>query len=245
MKKYLSIIPLALGLVFAASAADDKGGTEPGITREQGEEILKELRQIRQLLEKGARPAAANEPAGALRVDLGEGPWLGKKDAPLTMVEYTDYQCTFCRRFNLATFPEIKKQYIDTGKLRFTSRDLPLEFHSNAFRAAQAARCAGDQGRFWEMRDQLIANASKLSSDDIGRYAQDLKLDMLQFRACMQSEKYAGTVRKDSADAEALGVTGTPSFVIGKSTPKGVSGELVVGALPLEEFEAKLKAAAQ
>jgi protein-disulfide isomerase len=232
---------LALGLAFPASAADKKKN-DSGITREQADEILNELRQIRELLEKGARPSSADaEPGSGIRMNLEGGPWLGSKDAPLTMVEFTDYQCGFCRQFHVATFPELKKKYIDTGKLRFVSRDLPLDFHSNAARAAEAARCAGDQQEFWQMRDRLIINADKLSATDLNRYAQGLKLDNLQFRNCMDSGKYSKTVQKDVATAEGFGVTGTPSFLLGKSTRDGVSGVILVGAVPLDAFEAKFK----
>lgn len=174
-------------------------------------------------------------------MNLEGGPWLGSKDAPLTLVEFTDYQCGYCQQFHMTTFPEIKKKYIDTGKIRFVSRDLPLEFHSNASRAAEAARCAGDQRQFWEMRDRLISNASRLSANDVDGYAEALKLDPLQFRTCMESGKYAKTVQRDVATAEGFGVTGTPSFLLGKSTREGVSGVILVGALPLDQFDAKVK----
>jgi protein-disulfide isomerase len=236
--RYIAIVPLALGLVFPAIAGDKKKDAEPGITREQADQILDELRQIRQLLEQGARPA---EQGSGLRMDLEGVAWLGSKEAPITIVEFTDYQCTFCRRFHTETFPELKKQYIDTGKVRFASRDMPLDFHSNAARAAEGARCAGDQGRFWEMRDRLISNADKLSPVDIDGYAKALKLDTVQFGTCMQSRKYSATVKKETAVAEALGVTGTPTFLVGKSTHDGVSGELMVGAMPIDAFAEKLK----
>jgi len=242
MHKYLTILPLAICLAFPAVAADKKK-SDQGITREQADEILNELRQIRELLEKGAGPAEAD--ASGIHMNLGDGPWLGSKDAPMTMVEFTDYQCGFCRQFHVATFPELKKKYIDTGKLRFASRDMPLDFHSNAARAAQAARCAGDQQEFWPMRDRLINNADKLSSADLTRYAQALKLDPLQFQACMDSGKYSKTVQKDVATAEGFGVTGTPSFLLGKSTRDGVSGVIMVGAVPLDAFEARFKELAQ
>ncbi|MCL5743673.1 MAG: DsbA family protein [Acidobacteria bacterium] len=157
------------------------------------------------------------------------------------MVEFTDYQCPFCRRFHDATFPEIKKNYIDTGKLRFASRDLPLGFHQNAFRAAEAARCAGDQNQFWQMRELLSANPSKLSADDITGYAKSLSLKLPEFDACLSSEKYKPSIEKDKALATSLHITGTPSFIIGKSTPAGVDGIVVMGAYPFASFDAKFK----
>ena len=242
MKRNLAIVPLAFGLLLPACAADKNKTPESGITRGQGDAILNELRQIRQLLESGARPGSgtAVEADGRIRLNIPSAFWMGNKDAPLTMVEFTDYQCGFCQRFHLETFPEIKKKYIDTGKLRFVSRDLPLDFHSNAFHAAEAARCAGDQGQFWLMRNTLVANASKLAAEQIQGYAKALNLDLAAFRSCMETGKHSEAIRKDVALAASLRIDGTPSFVIGKSTPEGVSGTLVVGALPFDAFEEKL-----
>jgi protein-disulfide isomerase len=124
--------------------------------------------------------------------------------------------------------------------VRFLSRDLPLDFHSNAFRAAEAARCAGDQGQFWAMRNTLVANASQLGGEHIQGYAKELKLDMAVFNSCMDTQKHAAEIRKDVAQAAALRIDGTPSFIVGKSTPEGVAGSMVVGALPLEAFEEKI-----
>jgi protein-disulfide isomerase len=244
MKKHALITPVLLALVLPVCAADRKKSQDTGITHEQAEQILEELRQIRQLLEKGVRPAGDQAPArpgDKVQVKIESTAWLGDKNAPLTMVEFTDYQCTFCRRFHLETFPELRKKYIDTGKLRFASRDMPLDFHSNALRAAEAARCAGEQGQFWAMRDRLVSNADRLSDDDIGGYAKDLKLDVPAFQSCLASGKYADAIRDEVTLAASYGINGTPSFVIGSSTPDGVSGTVVVGALPLAAFEAKLK----
>jgi protein-disulfide isomerase len=233
--------------MLPACAADQKKSGDAGITREQADAILNELRQIRQLLEKNAGPSAAVsvEAGGKVRMNLNGIPMLGNKDAPLTMVEFTDFQCGFCQRFHTATFPEIRKKYIDTGKVRFVSRDFPLEFHSNAFRAAEAARCAADQNQFWAMRDRLVANPSKLSPADIEGYAQELKLKMADFKACLEGGKHAAAVKNDMGMASAIRIDGTPSFIIGKSTPEGVEGTVITGALPLEAFEAKLAELAQ
>ena len=115
---------------------------------------------------------------------------LGSKDAPVTMVEFTDYQCPFCQRFHMTVFNELKKNFIDTGKVRFYSRDLPLDtLHPNAIRAAQAARCAADQGQFWTMRDVMGTNPDKLDMDHLAGFATDLKMDTFAFRNCVESEQ--------------------------------------------------------
>jgi len=216
---------------------------EKTITRDQADEIIKELRQIRQLLEKQAAPAppAADQPTRAKISDLTGVSMLGSKDAPLTIVEYTDYQCPFCQRFHLSAYPEIKKEYIDTGKARFYSKDLPLDFHPNAMRAAQAAHCAGDQGKFWELRDVMGANPDKLDMGHILNFAAELKIDTQQFQDCVTSDKYKSRVQADVAEAMKVGANGTPAFVVGKSDGKGVDGELVVGAMPFAMFDQKLR----
>src|SRR5689334_8469131 len=137
MKTFFSIA-MAAALICGPGRAQVP--EQQGITRQQADQILQELRQIRQLLEKQGRPAAQQEeqPTRAKVTDLSGVSMLGKKDAPITIVEYTDYQCPYCQRFHVSAYPEIKKNYIDTGKVRFYSKDLPLDFHPNAMRAAQA-----------------------------------------------------------------------------------------------------------
>jgi protein-disulfide isomerase len=232
-------LPLALAAALGAQTQN-----EPGITRQQADEILNELRQIRQLLEKQNHAAEA-EPAkpGRAKLDLRNAPMLGSKDAPVTIVEFTDYQCPFCQRFHSTVFGDLKKNYIDTGKARFYSRDLPLDsLHPNAIRAAEAARCAGDQGQFWQIREIMSDHPDKLDMDNIVADAQQLKLDVAAFRSCVQAEKYKNEVQTDVLEAMKIGANGTPAFVIGKSTPDGVDGELMIGAQPYPMFETRLKA---
>ena len=242
MKKFLGYATLLLvaALPLAAQAVSDQGG----MTKQQADEMLKELRQIRQLLERQqARPAAPQEeqPTRAKITDLSGVSMLGSKTAPLTIVEYTDYQCPFCQRFHVTAFSELKKQYIDTGKVRFFSKDMPLDFHPNAMRAAQAARCAGEQKKFWELRDVMGANPDKLDIEHIMNFATDLKMDTAALRACVDSGKYKEPVQRDVLEGMRVGANGTPTFVVGKSVGEGVDGELVVGAMPFEMFDAKLK----
>ena len=244
MKKFLRIagfaaLPLALLLPLGAPGATK----DQGITREQADEILKELRQIRQLLEKqqAQAPQAQGEQVVKAKVNLEGFAMLGSKEAPLTIVEFTDYQCPFCQRFHTTAFPELKKNYIDTGKVRFYSRDMPLDFHPDAMRAAEAARCASDQGQFWRLRDVMGANPNKLDMDSLVADVTNLKMDVKAFRACVESEKYKSAVQTDVMEAMKIGANGTPTFVVGKSTPNGVDGELMVGAQPYPMFDQKLQ----
>jgi protein-disulfide isomerase len=224
----------------APAAAPAQGG----ITHEQADQILQELRQIRQLLANSAATQRAPEPAPAVqkgRLNINGLPVLGRADAPVTMIEFSDYQCPFCRAFHNGTFDDIKKNWIDTGKLRFVSWDMPLEFHSNAAHAAQAVRCAGEQNKFWELRSLLIANADKLSSDQILGYAQQVpQLDMDRFKACVQSDRFTDAIKKSVAGANGQGISGTPTFLIGKSQGDIVDGSIIVGAKAYSEFDSKL-----
>jgi protein-disulfide isomerase len=249
MKKFLAHAMWFAALPLAAQVAQVPPVTQVtndqgGLTRQQGDQILQELRQIRQLLERQAKPAAPPQeeaPTKAKITDLSGVSMLGSKSAPLTIVEFTDYQCPFCQRFHVTAFPELKKAYIDTGKVRFFSKDMPLDFHPNAMRAAMAARCAGDQGKFWELRDTMGANPNSLDIEHIIGFAADLKLDTGALRTCVQSGKYKETVQSDVLEAMKIGANGTPTFIVGKSAGNGVDGELVVGAMPFEMFDAKLK----
>jgi protein-disulfide isomerase len=231
-------------LMLPLSAQQAPPQKDSGITHEQADAILNELRQIRQLLEKQGGPSANNRPAEPPRakLDLAGMQMLGSKDAPLTMVEFTDYQCPFCQRFHTTVFSDIKKNYIDTGKVRFYSRDLPLDsMHPNAIRAAMAARCAADQGQFWAIRDIMGAHPDKLDMASIMEDASSLHMNTDTFKSCVESEKYKSAIQTDVLEAMKIGADGTPTFVIGKSTPTGVDGEVLVGAQPFVAFDQKLK----
>lgn len=239
MKIFRYALPFAL--LLPLSAQQNAAKPDEGITRQQAEEIINELRAIRQLLtQQQAKGAAPDQPQRA-KLALNGFQMLGSKSAPITVVEFTDYQCPFCQRFHVTTFPELKKNYIDTGKIRFYSRDLPLDFHANAMRAAQAARCAADQGKFWQLRDVMGANPDKLDLDHILAFAKDLKLDVPTLKSCVDSNKYKESVQSDVMQAMQIGASGTPAFVVGKSTDDGVDGEIMVGALPYQMFDEKLK----
>ena len=239
-KHHFQSVAAAFALMSLCPALPAFGQANETITHTQADEILKELRLIRQLLERQQAPQAPPKPAIVSVTIPFTDPVLGKKESSITVVEYTDYQCTFCQRFHVTTFPELKKNFIDTGKVRFYSRDMPLDFHQNANKAAVAARCAGDQNQFWNLRDLLIANANQLDPASILGYAGKLMMDQAVFKACMDSTKYEAVVKANLTEAARLGVEGTPTFVVGKSTQEGVTGTLIVGALPYSTFEREI-----
>ena len=234
----------ALALALLAGHA----GAQAPLTKEQGDAILQELKSIRQLLERQQQPpqrAQGIGPAPAasdrVKVALGESYAIGAANAPVTMVAFVDYECPFCKRFDVQTYPQLKKQYIDTGRLRYVIRDLPLEFHKRAMKAAEASYCAAEQGKFWEMRDKLIANSERLNAELLPGYAKELGIAEERFRGCLDSGKYVPRLQKSLDDARALGITGTPTFVIGKSGGDTLEGVKVVGAQPYATFEQHIK----
>ncbi len=139
-------------------------------------------------------------------------------------------------------FTELKKNYIDTGKVRFYSRDLPLDSCIPMPSAPPRRRAApAEQGQFWAIRDIMGANPDKLDMDSLIADAASLKMDTAKFRSCVESEKYKQAIQTDVLEAMKIGADGTPTFVIGKSTPEGVDGEVLVGAMPYDVFDRKLK----
>src|ERR1017187_5438489 len=229
-------LPFVLLLPLAAQNSKKDSKKDSGITSEQAQQILDELRQIRQLLQQQAEKNGPPAPSRA-KLDLQGFQMLGSKDAPLTLVEFTDYQCPYCQRFHTTVFGELKKTYIDTGKVRFYSRDLPLDsLHPNAMRAAQAARCAADQDQYWKLRDIMGANPDKLDMDGLLADATSLKMNIGAFKGCLDTQKYKEAVQTDVLEAMKIGAEATPTFVLGKSTPQGVDGELAVGLQPYTEF---------
>jgi protein-disulfide isomerase len=183
---------------------------------------------------------AADEGAAVrMRLDVLEQS-RGRADAPVTVVEFTDYQCPYCRRFQAQSWPRLKRDYVDTGKVRFIVRDLPLEFHSAARPAAEAAHCAGEQGHFWPMHDALLASDTKLDDASVSRRAQAMGLDVSRFRACVTGNKYEQAIARNAAEAAALGVRGTPTFIIGTTAHGELEGALLAGALPYEDLAAFL-----
>ena len=173
---------------------------------------------------------------------IRDGHVLGNANAPLVMIEFTDYQCPYCRGFAVNTFPALKAKYIDTGKLQFVSRDFPLDFHPNALLAAHAARCAGDQGKYWEIRPVLFANGATLQQSGLLSYARDLSLNTATFQQCLEKETHAASIKVDLSDAQGAGIEGTPTFVLGRRSPSGaIEGLRIVGAQPTASFEARIE----
>jgi protein-disulfide isomerase len=246
MNKLLLALISASMLLFSLSAWSDSTKEEVLQLRIQVTEIQKDLAEIKRLLEDGARAPAAK--AAGFRpqtISIGDSPIKGKVDAPVTVVEYSDYQCPFCARNYRDVMPILQKEYIDTGKLRFVMRENPIaSLHKNAMNASSAALCAGDQGKYWEMHNLLFENQKELGVDNLKSFAGTIGLDTASFNECLDGKKTAGQVRKDMASSAKLGMRGTPGFFIGLtdlSDPDKVEASVYLkGAKSIDSFKASI-----
>ena len=254
MKTTSRIPPLARCICFLAIMASCLPGmnvaaeptakdTDPGtISTDTADAILQELKEIRRVLEKIEKQGTARAPQRQRKpttatVSTSGKHVMGSEDAPVTVVEFADYQCPFCLRFTKTTFPHLKKKYIDTGKVRWVALNLPLPFHKDARKAAQAAHCAGEQEKFWELREILFRNPQKLNTEYLPAHAGKLGLDMGAFNECLQSSRHLAEIDQDARDAKSVNLTGTPSFIIGRTATDKITGQVVVGAQPIRAFD--------
>lgn len=235
-------LALALGLAAGCQGQGDTGAEREilqqlAAIQDDLDELKDEVSDLKDQVASPPAPAvAARAPAAAPRfsptpVQTAGYPSLGKNDAPVTMVEFTDFQCPFCRRHATNTLPQLRKDFVDTGKVRYVVVDNPIPSHRYAAQAAQAAHCAGDQGKYWQMHDHLFENQHRITPQALVTFAQEIGADPKAFSACMDSGKHAAEVQAAGRVSAMAGARGTPSFVIGKTGADGkVSGQVVVGA---------------
>jgi protein-disulfide isomerase len=181
--------------------------------------IQKQLQEIKVLLK--TRPVAG-QPAAPRQIvmDIANKHVKGEKSAKVVVVEFSDYQCPFCARFVRDTIPQVETEYIKTGKIQYVFGDFPLEtIHPLAFKAAEAASCAADQGKYWEMHDELFANQKALKPTDLPEHANSIGLDKTKFQQCLDTGENASSIRKVMAQAAEAGVTGTPTLMVGLLQP--------------------------
>jgi protein-disulfide isomerase len=182
-----------------------------------------------------AWPAAASAQARFIGID--DDPQLGKADAKVTIIEFGDYQCPLCRAFWRDTLPRIKKEYVDTGRVRIVFRDFPIQdIHPEATVTAMAAECAEDQGKYWEFHDKAFREQDRRGRDvvryrvaDVKRWATEIGLEAAAFNECLDSERHKAEVQKDYKDGADIGMNGTPVFFI--------NGRALVGAHPFATFQ--------
>lgn len=189
------------------------------------------------------RPALAqtSDVTNEVWISLEGAPSLGERSAKVTMVEFSDYQCPQSSRYFNLNMRQLVKEYVETGKVRYVFRDFPIEsVHPLALKAAEGARCAGEQGKYWELHDRLLRNQMAISAEFLPLHAQMLKLDIPRFQECLESGKYAASVRQSVVEGKKAGVQGTPGFFLGFTDPKTSKLKAVTfvsGAQPYETFK--------
>jgi len=237
------VAAIAIAAFFGGITIGTFDDSDSGITGEQLAEILSEIKTAPapQPTQQSPQPSAPQ----IFTVSFDDEPVKGNPDAPVTVVEFSDFQCPFCSRFFEQTLPLIEENYIDTGKIKFVYKDLPLDnLHPNARAAHIAAECADEEGKFWEYHDVLFEKQAEwrslVSSDldiTLSQFAVDLGMQAASFESCMESQDIADEVNQDTLEAARYGTTGTPTFFIGTEEDGFIK---LVGAQPYAAFQAAI-----
>jgi len=190
--------------------------------KEGQQAIRQELRDIKELL-RDRQPARGPTQDVEFSIKIANDPAKGATDARVTLIEFSDYGCPFCARHTRSVMPQLEKAYIATNKIRYVLRDYPLQsIHPQAPKAHEAAHCAGEQGKHWEMHGQLMANQKNLQVEQLSMYAQRIRVeDLATFDECLASGKYAQKIRSSVVEGAKGGVKGTPSFLLGVTGEDG------------------------
>jgi protein-disulfide isomerase len=210
-------------------------------------EIEKAVKEVKDLARAG-QPTPPLTPENIV-LGIDDDPLMGDRKARLVLVEFSDFQCPFCARFVHETFPEIEKDYIKTGKLKYVFRDFPISSaHKDAFKAALAAGCALDQGKFWEMHARLFENQTAFTVHNLTQSAEAVGLNKDKFQKCLNNNEYETEVQSDFADGLKAGVNQTPLFFLGLTEPDSPKVKVltvIMGAKPYAVFKAAIDSALQ
>ena len=193
-------------------------------------DLLKEIKELQPVKPNEMPPEVNLKPGDKIveGVTAGNSPIKGSVSAPVLMVEFSDLECPFSKRFYKEVFPLIDKEYISTGKVKFAFRDLPLPFHASAKGAAIALRCSAKQNKYWQMFDKLSSN-EKVDLPAIEGYAKEIGVNMSSLDKCMSGPAVVQDMENDANEAAKFGAQGTPTFFI--------NGHMIAGALPFEVFK--------
>jgi protein-disulfide isomerase len=241
---------LCLVVIFSSACAQNNS-QETAQMRKEIDELKEGQRQLLEQINelKGEQPLKRVSPA-KLQVpfDLSVNPnspeAKGNKSARVAIIEFSDFQCSYCLSYVTQTLPQLDKEYIKPGKVRYFFRNLPLtDGHPNAFRAAEAAHCAAEQGKFWEAHDRFFANQNALNPNDWPQHEQALGLETEKFNQCLTSGKYDDEINNDIDAAQRVGINGTPAFLVGVISPDNQHlsvRKVIMGAEPYESFKQTL-----
>lgn len=247
----------SLLMVSCADMGHKSSGADQQKLIQQVQQMSEKLASIETKLDKTSknvtalkntidRTIKANQPPpppSVNEVSMGDGPVMGNEKATVAIVEFSDFQCPYCGAFQERYFPSVKREYIDTGKVKFVYRNLPLDIHPESENAAISAVCAGEQGKYWAMHDLLFKNQRQLRPMIYQQLAEQLKLNIKDFDTCRNNDRAKQEVRKDLAYAGKIGISGTPAFFIGKiQGNKIVNVQFMEGAQTPVAFSRKIDA---
>ncbi len=243
LRPALFCFTLAALPVFAQGTAPQKPSDLQSLSKDvhqlqaQQQAILDRLDELKKLLRPANQPPDVTPPA---HMSMRGEAFRGDPKATLAIVEYGDFECPFCRRFQHDAYPQIAAGYVQTGKVRYYYRDMPLPFHEHAMPAARAARCAGEQGKYWEMYDALFADPVLPGTFD--ETAKPLSLDVARLDACTANPVSTVPIQHTVEEAGKMNISGTPTFLIGTLDDHGdlKVEKTIVGAQPFGAFQTVL-----
>jgi protein-disulfide isomerase len=240
--KYLFATALATTLVSVVASAQstETAATEPSRVENALRRLEHEVADLRLFLHM-VIPSPIQE-ITPVEVNVEHAPSKGN-GTTYVIIEFGDFQCPYCGQYARTTYRDVLVKLVETGKVKYVFKHLPLEsLHQNAFKAAEAAQCAAEQDRFWEMHDQLYANQQALNVSELLNHASRLHLDEPAFKACLEQSQTAPRVRSDVAVANRLGITGTPTFLIGELRGEtAVVTRRIAGAQQFGVFQAAIE----
>lgn len=236
------IVSIVVAAFFGGYSLGIFDKSDSGITNDELNEILSVIESKAAPSPTPAQQAEQPNTPQIFMVSIDGDPVKGNPDAPVTVIEYSDFQCPFCSRFFQQTLPLLEETYINSGKVKLVYKDLPLDsIHPNARNAHVAAECAYEQDKFWEYHDVLFENQAEwqnLASSNLhsilSQYATDLGLQAASFESCIQSQDIADEVNEDTLEATRYGATGTPTFFIGNENDGFIK---IIGAQPFSVFK--------
>jgi protein-disulfide isomerase len=248
MRTSIFVLVMAMVVLIMAAPGDTQSTDELEKIKRQLDAMQQDLQDIKALLRtRTSTTPPAQTPQETLSqpitLSVDGAPFLGSKDAKVAVVEFSDYQCPFCARHVQQTLPAIMKEYIDAGKVKYVMRDFPIPaLHPQAPKSHEAAHCAGEQGKYWEMHHRLFGNIQAQQPQDLVAHARALGLDLRKFEPCLSSGRYAAAVTKGVEEGQRAGVRGTPTMFVGISTDARTvkATRMLRGAQPYERFKAAI-----
>ena len=229
------VIVIGIAIFFAGSYTTNLNSDK--ISQEELNEAIAKL-ELKILQNK----LPSNQPIIELKISADNDPVIGNPNAPITIIEFSDFQCPFCAKFHIQTLPKIMEEYIKDGKVKLVFRDFPIQsIHSNALLASAAAECANEQGKFKEMHDKLFENQNEWNNKNtdnviilFNQYSLEMEIEEEKFDSCLRNGKYIKEIQKDLEDGRAYGISGTPGFFIGNDEIGFIE---LKGAHPFENFK--------